>query len=62
MTKKNKGVTWGVMFHDGSVMARWSGRTEEQRAREAAQEYAKTYQPDHITLAHWNGDHWERAE
>lgn len=63
MKNRSKGhATWGVMFNDGSVMARWNGRTEKQRALAAARGYAKTYQPDRITLAYWDGEKWERHE
>ena len=45
-------VLWGVMFHDGSVMHRWSGRTQQQRTAAAARKLAEKYAPDNITQAH----------
>jgi hypothetical protein len=55
---------WGVMFHDGSVMHRWNGRTQRERAERAAREWAKQHAPDRITLA-YRADAsapWERVE
>lgn len=43
---------WGVMFDDGSVMHRWNGRTERQRAEESAALWAWEHAPDRITLAY----------
>lgn len=56
-------VLWGVMFHDGSVMYRWNGHTQKERAGKAAQKLAERYAPDNITLAHRESEssEWKRV-
>lgn len=45
-------VLWGVMFSDGSVMSRWSGRTQQERATAAVTKLNKEYPTENITLAY----------
>lgn len=42
------GFRYGVMFNDGSVMTVWNGRTQRQRAEEAARECATRWKRDRI--------------
>lgn len=56
------GYQYGVMFNDGAVMKRWTGRTQRQRAEEYARETREKYAPDNITLARrLPGGSWERV-
>ena len=53
------GYRYGVMFNDGSVAARWNGKTQRRRAAEYAKNCAADFHPDNITLARWKpGDEW----
>lgn len=57
------GYQYGVMHNDGSVTKTWTGRTQRERAYEAATEWAARFSPDHITLARRRpGGEWERVE
>lgn len=61
---------WGVMFHDGSVMHRWNGGTQRQRAEEYVADLFEHWPEwygrdltDNITLAHRDASgQWQRVE
>lgn len=57
------GWRYGVMFGDGSVASYWNGRTQREHASEFAEDTARTYAPDRITLARRRPPGpWERVE
>lgn len=43
---------WGLMFQDGSVRCHWSGRTQEQRAREERERLSILYPGDEYVVVH----------
>ena len=50
------GYRYGVMFNDGSVMAKWNGKTQRERAEEEireiiAQQLERSGRHDNIRLA-----------
>jgi hypothetical protein len=56
------GYRYGVMFSDGSVSERWNGRTQREQAQRDADDAAREYAPDRITLARRKpGEPWERV-
>lgn len=56
------GYRYGVMFNDGSVLDRWNGRTQRERASEAAERWAREFAPDNITVARRrHGEPWTRV-
>ena len=61
------GYRYGVMFNDGSVAERWTGRTQRERAEDYARRVVAAQMDwcgrhDHITLArHLPGEPWERV-
>ena len=54
------GYQYGVRFMDGSVAARWNGRTQRQRAEEYLAYLREEYSPDRFSLVRRRPDGpWE---
>ena len=52
---------YGVMFNDGSVMARWNGRTQRQRAYEEYARCKAEYSNDNIRFVRRLIGNWEEV-
>jgi hypothetical protein len=56
------GYRYGVMFSDGSVAERWSGRTQREQAQHKANQSAAIFPHSNITLARrLPGEPWTRV-